>query len=288
MSVSGWSGPSFDSFALERRLVQRDRLGRRGRRPGRPSARLFRLVERVGVVGAELRLLRLERRLVQRDRLVGAAGGQVGDGEVVAAGRACRGGRGRASTPALERRLVQARSPRPCGRRRGRHSARLLRLVSVSGWSGPSFDSRSLSVASCSAIASAVRPARHVGLGEVVAAGERVGVVGAELRLLHASASPRAARSPRRCGRRTRRRRRGCCGSGACSGWSGPSFDSDPLERRLVQRDRLGRAAGGPVGDGEVVAAVSVSGWSGPSFASCTLSVASCSVIASSVRPAAR
>ena len=53
--------------------------------------------------------------------------------------------------------------------------------MSVSGWSGPSLAACSLSVSSSSAIASAVRPAA-CRPGEVAAAEERVGVVGAELR----------------------------------------------------------------------------------------------------------
>ena len=63
--------------------------------------------ERVGVVGAELRLPLLERRLVQRDGLGGAAGGQVGLGEVVAAGERVGVVGAELRLPQLERRLVQ-------------------------------------------------------------------------------------------------------------------------------------------------------------------------------------
>ena len=56
--------------------------------------------------------------------------------------------------------------------------------LDVSGWSGPSFATLSLSVPSSNAIASSSRPADAVGDGEVVAAPERIGVVGAQLRLL--------------------------------------------------------------------------------------------------------
>ena len=85
MSVSGWSGPSFASISLSVCLVQRDRLGgAAGVEVGHGEVVAAR--ERVGVVGAELRLLKLERRLEQRDGLGGAAGVEVGRGEVVAAG----------------------------------------------------------------------------------------------------------------------------------------------------------------------------------------------------------
>ena len=74
--------------------------------------------------------------------------------------------------------------------------ARLLRLASVIGWSAPSFDSASLSAGTSRAVALSYRSA-EVGGGEVVAAPERVGVVGAELRfpLLERRL---VARSPRR------------------------------------------------------------------------------------------
>ena len=54
-------------------------------------------------------------------------------------------------------------------------------MVSVSGWSGPSFDVISLRVSSCSAIASVRSPSSTVGGSEVIAVDERVGVVGADL-----------------------------------------------------------------------------------------------------------
>ena len=70
-------GPELRSLPLERRLVQRDRLGgAAGGVVGRGE--VVAAVERVGVVGAELRLPQLERRLVQRDRLGRPAGGVVG------------------------------------------------------------------------------------------------------------------------------------------------------------------------------------------------------------------
>ena len=56
-------------------------------------------------------------------------------------------------------------------------------LLSVSGWSGPSFAFRSASVSSKSGSARSILPAAAIADGEVVHARERVGVVGAELRL---------------------------------------------------------------------------------------------------------
>ena len=109
VSVSGWSGPSFDSRELEGRLVQRDRLGRAAGGPV-GGGEVLAAVERVGVVGAERsRSAALSVCLVHPDRLVGAAGGEVGEGEVVAAVRACRGGRRRARLPRVAARLVQQR-----------------------------------------------------------------------------------------------------------------------------------------------------------------------------------
>ena len=98
------------------------------------------LGERVGVVGAELRLHQRQRLLEERQGPVELAGGLVA-------------------------------------------AARLFMLVSVSGWSGPSFAFLSASVSSKSGRARSSLPAVLVADGEVVHAGERVGVVGAELRL---------------------------------------------------------------------------------------------------------
>ena len=53
-------------------------------------------------------------------------------------------------------------------------------MVRVSGWSGPRTRSRSARVRSYRAIASAEPPGLPVGVGEVVAVGQGVGVVGAE------------------------------------------------------------------------------------------------------------
>src|SRR5260370_23389 len=57
--------------------------------------------------------------------------------------------------------------------------ARLFMLVSVSGWSGPSLAFWSAMVFSRSAGAWVFRPRSGVGVGHVVHAQERVGVVGA-------------------------------------------------------------------------------------------------------------
>ena len=128
-------------------------------------------------------------------------------------------------------------------------------MASVPGWSGPSFDSYSLSVASKIGIASALRPASLVGGGEPVAAGERVGVVGAELRL---------AQLQRRLVERDRLG--GAAGgpvgvgeavaAGERVGVVGAELRLVQPQRRLVERDRLGEAACEQVGVGEVVAAV--------------------------------
>ena len=97
MRVRGWSGrPS--PGGLEGLLEQRDRpvqlaVGDVGGCQTVPAA------ERVGVVGAELRLLLLEGRLEQRDGLGDPAGGLVGVREVVAAGERVGVVGARASTP---------------------------------------------------------------------------------------------------------------------------------------------------------------------------------------------
>ena len=113
MSVSGWSGPSFDSSQLERRLVHLDGLvGAAGVEVGRGE--VVAAGERVGVVGAELRLSLLERRLVHLDGVVGAAGVRVGHGEVVAAGE-------RVGVVGAEPRLAQLQRARAAGSPAGRH-----------------------------------------------------------------------------------------------------------------------------------------------------------------------
>ena len=138
--------------------------------------------ERVGMVGAQLGLAELERRLEQRDRLGQPAGRHVGGGQVVAVSERVGVVGAQLRLVQLERRLVQRdRLRRPAGVVVG--DGQVARLPSVSGWSGPSFDSQSLSVFSYSSIASDVRPAVAVGDGQVVAAVERVGVVGAQLGL---------------------------------------------------------------------------------------------------------
>ena len=57
-------------------------------------------------------------------------------------------------------------------------------LASVSGWSGPSFAFRSASVSSTELQRPVELAGGGIAVGEVVHARERVGVVGAELRLL--------------------------------------------------------------------------------------------------------
>ena len=68
-------------------------------------------------------------------------------------------------------------------------------LVRVSGWSGPSLAFLSSSVSSNSGRARSSLPGGLVAAGEVVHAGERVGVVGAELGLPSASVSSNSGRA---------------------------------------------------------------------------------------------
>ena len=91
----------------------------------------------------------------------------------------CRGGR--RPGPARGRRgcVRTAGSPRRSARRLV-GEARLFRDVRVSGWSAPRTRSRSASVRSYSGIASAGPPGSPVGVGEVDARGQGVGVVGAQ------------------------------------------------------------------------------------------------------------
>ena len=83
--------------------------------------------------------------------------------------------------PELER-LLEERQGQVQLRRPSRYAAaRLFMLTSVSGWSGPSLAFVSLSVSSKSGRARSSFPACLIRPGEVVHAGERVGMVGAEL-----------------------------------------------------------------------------------------------------------
>ncbi len=95
---------------------------------------------------------------MQRDRLACPASGQVGFGEVVAAGerRGVVGAKARCGE--LERLLVKRdRFGRPT---EGQADPRkIVASGERAGVIGPSFDLLSLSVSSCIAIASAVRPA---------------------------------------------------------------------------------------------------------------------------------
>ena len=147
-NVSGWPSP----WALRRDAMTSSRIAAGAvELPGirQASGLVFEAFERVGVVGAQLRLRQRQRLLEELQRPVVLAG--VGIAE-----------------------------------------ARLLMLASVSGWSGPSF-----AFSQCQRLLVELqRPVDLAGVGiavgEVVHAGERVGVVGAELRLRSASVSSRS------------------------------------------------------------------------------------------------
>ena len=132
--------------------------------------------------------------------------------------------------------------------------ATLLRVVRVSGWSGPS--TRSRSVSSCSERGGRAGrvPRLPAPVGEVVAGGQGVGVVGAEHPQLVGEQLARTRR-PRRPGPPPpRSSRRGCCGWSGCRGGRGPSTRSRSVSSSLEQRRprRPGPPPPRPVG--EVVA----------------------------------
>ena len=93
-----------------------------------------------------------------RDSVEHPAGGHVGLGQVLAGPERLGMVRAQLDLLQLERRLEQDdRLGQPAGP--VIVDGQVLRLRSVSGWSWPSFASRSLSVASCIAIASGNWPA---------------------------------------------------------------------------------------------------------------------------------
>ena len=94
-----------------------------------------------------------------------------------------------------------------------------------------------------------------VGEDEVVAAADRVGMLGAEDALEVGHAAARRSRSRRPCARPPGRRARGCCGCAACWGGRRPRALAVG-EQRLEDRDRVVGAVGVLVGRREVVAGV--------------------------------
>ena len=156
--VSGWSGPSLAIWASRTRSSRAIASG------SLPAARYAsgEVVERgqgVGVVGAELGDPGVADPLEQGDRLGELAGGLVRRRRGCRALSGCRGGRGRA----WRSRASRTRSKRAIASwslpAAWYAKARLLSVVRVSGWSGPSLAISASRTRSNRAIASGSLPA---------------------------------------------------------------------------------------------------------------------------------
>ena len=151
-------------------------------------------------------------------------------------------------------RRLASRRLQPQRDARARAAARLLRMARVLGWSGPRMRSASARVRSYRGMARSRSPADSVGVGEVVARGQGVGVVGAEDPLAVGQGALVQGDGRVQVPRRLGRRRRGCCARSGCRGG----------RRRGSARGRPGcartggwprsRSPGRLVGVGEVVA----------------------------------
>ena len=154
--MSGWSGPSGCLADRQRPAEQRLRLPVPALGPEQPR-QVVEAVGRVGVVGAQRRLADRQRPADQRLRLPVPALGPEQPGQIVEAV-------GRVGVVGAQRRLADRQRPAeqrlrlPVPAPGPEPSARLLRLMAVSGWSGPSAASRIASARRCSSSASPYRP----------------------------------------------------------------------------------------------------------------------------------
>ena len=218
--VSGWSGPSTRSWSASSCL---ERGGGAGRVPGLapPVGEVAAGGQGVGVVGAEHPQLVGEQLPRTRRRRRPGPRPAPASRRGCCGWSGCRGGRGRA--PAAGRRAAASNAAAaPAGPRPRPASGR-----GCGGWSGcrggrgraPAAGRRA--AASNAAAAPAASPASPPPVGEVVAGGQGVGVVGAEHPQLVGEQLPRTRRRRRPRPRPPPASRRGCCGWSGCRGGRG-------------------------------------------------------------------
>ena len=136
VAVSGWSGPSAFSRIASARSIERPRAGEVALGL-KQAGEVVEARRRIGMLGAERLLADRQRALEERPRAGEVALGLKQDGEVVEARR-------RIGMLGAERLLAdrqRALEERPRAREVAlglKQAARLLRLVAVSGCSGPS------------------------------------------------------------------------------------------------------------------------------------------------------
>ena len=179
--VSGWSGPRTRSWSGSSAVNSCRRLRASPACPVQ-SAMLLRVVRVSGWSGPRTRSW-------SGSSAVNSAGAAGVPGRARSSGDVAAGGQGAG--------VVGAEDPLLVGQQRGEQrqraaaspacpvqAAMLLRVVRVSGWSGPRTRSRSGSSAVINSSAAAAVPGLPGPVGDVVAGGQGVGVVGAEDPLL--------------------------------------------------------------------------------------------------------